>query len=48
MSGVGKKTMQLPGGCTLYEECRFSQLWLAFALLGVDKMLGAGLDYSRQ
>lgn len=26
MSGVGKKTMQLPGDRTLYEECRFSQV----------------------
>lgn len=48
MTGVGKKTTQLPGGHTVHEECRFSQVWLAFVLLGVDKKLGAGLDYSRQ
>ena len=27
MTGVGKKTMQTPGSRTLYEECRFSQVW---------------------
>lgn len=44
---MGRKTVQLPKGHTLYKELG-SVKCEAFILLGRDTKFGAGMNYSRQ